>query len=83
MQILDDVLALYLVDNIQHDIDVENSYNKLIEMCEHIIKWFLRKYSPIIQKYDLMYDDVKQEMYIGLLQAVNIAPLIVVSFTIG
>lgn len=75
MQILDDVLALHLVDNIQHDNDVENSYNKLIEMCEHIIKWLLRKYSPIIQKYDLMYDDVKQEMYIGLLQAVKHCPV--------
>lgn len=75
MQILDDVLALQLVDNIRNEIDVEQSYNKLVEMCEHIIKWFLRKYSPIIQKYDLIYDDVKQEMYIGLLQAVKHCPI--------
>lgn len=75
MKILDDVLALQLVYNIQNEIDVEQSYNKLIEMCEHIVKWFLRKYTPIIQKYDLIYDDVKQEMYIGLLQAVKNCPV--------
>lgn len=75
MRILDNVLALQLVDNIRNGIDVEQSYNKLVEMCEHILKWFLRKYSPIIQKYDLIYDDVKQEMYIGLLQAVKNCPV--------
>lgn len=74
MKILDDVLALQLVYNIQDEIDVENSYNKLVEMCKHIIKWFLRKYSPIIQKYDLYYDDVEQEMYIGLISAVKNCP---------
>ena len=45
MKILDDVLALKLVYNIQNEIDVEQSYNKLIKMCEHIVKWFLRKYT--------------------------------------
>lgn len=74
MKYLDDELALQLVYNIQNEIDFENSYNKLIEMCKHIIKWFLRKYSPIIQKYDLFYDDVEQEMYIGLISAVNNCP---------
>lgn len=74
MKYLDDELALQLVYNIQNEIDFEKSYNKLIEMCKHIIKWFLRKYSPIIQKYDLFYDDVEQEMYIGLISAVNNCP---------
>lgn len=74
MKILDDEKALQLVYNIQNEIDVENSYNKLIEMTEHIIKWFLRKYSPIIQKYDLIYDDVRQEMYLGLISAVKNCP---------
>lgn len=75
MKILDDVLALKLVYNIQNEIDVEQSYNKLIKMCEHIVKWFLRKYNPIILKYDLIYDDVKQEMYIGLLRTVKSCPV--------
>ena len=75
MKILDDVLALKLVYNIQNEINVEQSYNKLIKMCEHIVKWFLRKYTPIILKYNLIYDDVKQEMYIGLLRAVKSCPV--------
>lgn len=78
---LDNDRALELVFNIQNDIDVEQSYNELVESSYKMRSYLRREYLPIVMKYDLEFDDVEQEMLIGLLRAVKNCPVDCKSFS--
>lgn len=67
--------AMELVNNIKNGVDVDNSYNTLINDSSKMRDYYRRKYLPIVMKYDLEFDDIEQEMLMAIMPAVENCPL--------
>ena len=64
-----------LVTNIRNNVNYEENYRLLFEKLDKIIKWFSRKYLTIVFRYHLQFEDLQQEMSIGVVKAVQKIPL--------
>lgn len=52
----------------------ENAFEILYKDCHSMIKWCLKKYRPIILKYDLLFEDVEQEICIAFISGLKNFP---------